>query len=68
MPNVEELDEKIAKEKIGTETLKVRNSDRLDFYDCGVGSIKAALIAMYELGKLEKNKENIKTNKKVLTK
>jgi hypothetical protein len=42
--------EKIARSKLDIETLKTRNSDRLDFHDCSVWSIKNALKAAYELG------------------
>ena len=35
--------EKIAKDNIGLETLKTRNSDDLDFHDVAVWSIKKAL-------------------------
>ena len=37
----------IAKENLGIDTLEVRHSDSLDFYDCGVGGIKAALARAY---------------------
>lgn len=35
--------EKIARRDLGMETLKTRNSDRLDFHDLHVGAIKRAL-------------------------
>lgn len=41
---------RIAKKMLGIETLQVRNRDSLDFHDCHVGSIKAALKAAYEAG------------------
>jgi len=31
-------------------TLETRHSDRLDFYDCGVGSIREALLAAFRAG------------------
>lgn len=60
--SIQEMQEKtisqIAKEHLFIDTLEIRNSDRLDFYDCGVGGIKAALKAAYEAGRLaEKNKQ-----------
>ena len=42
--------EEIAKKHLRIETLEVRNSDRLDFHDCSVQSIKDALNAAYEEG------------------
>lgn len=41
----------IARQHLRIETLQVRNSDRLDFHDCGVASIEAALKAAFEAGK-----------------
>jgi hypothetical protein len=43
--------EAIAREHLGIETLRERKSDRLDFHDCGVLSIRAALVAAYEAGR-----------------
>lgn len=43
--------EKLAKEHIpGIDTLKTRNSDRLDFHDVGVASIVDAMHAAYLMG------------------
>jgi hypothetical protein len=42
--------EQIAKKTLGLETLETRNSDRLDFHDLNVASIKAALLAAYQAG------------------
>ena len=42
--------EAIAKKHLDVETLETRNSDRLDFHECGVGSIRAALRAAYKQG------------------
>lgn len=42
--------ERIAKEILWIETLDVRNSDRLDFHEVSVGSVRAALNAAYEAG------------------
>lgn len=42
--------EQIAKAQLGIETLASRNSDSLDFYDLGVGGIKAALEAAFKAG------------------
>lgn len=41
----------IAAEKLGVETLETRNSDRLDFHDLSVASLRAALAAAYEAGR-----------------
>ena len=41
---------KIAKEKLGIETLEDRGSDGLDFHEVGVWSLKKALEAAYEAG------------------
>lgn len=41
----------IAKDELHLETLETRKSDSLDFHDCAVWSIKAALEAAYEAGK-----------------
>ena len=40
----------IAKEHLLIETLETRNSDRLDFHDVAVWSIKSALEAAYVAG------------------
>lgn len=42
--------ERIALQHLRIETLQTRNSDRLDFYDVGVGSLKDALRAAFEVG------------------
>jgi hypothetical protein len=42
---------RIAREVLHIETLEVRNRDRLDFHDLGVGSIRDALEAAYEAGR-----------------
>ena len=41
----------IAKDELHLETLETRKSDSLDFHDCAVWCIKAALEAAYEAGK-----------------
>ena len=43
--------EKIAKEKLGLETLATRKMDELDFYDMSVWQLKDALEAVYEAGR-----------------
>jgi hypothetical protein len=48
----------IAKHHLGVDTLETRRSDGLDFHDLAVWSIKAALIAAYEAGKKDSEKEN----------
>ena len=42
--------EKIAAQYLDIETLKTRSSDRLDFHQVSVWSLKAALETAYELG------------------
>jgi len=46
----DKLIELIAKEELGIVTLKVRKSDRLDFHECSVTSIKKALQRAYDIG------------------
>lgn len=46
----DEVVRRIAKEKLGIETLVTRNSDSLDFHDCSVWRIEAALKAAYVAG------------------
>jgi len=48
--SVSELLEKIAKKEMRVATLEQRNSDSLDFYDMGVGSMRSALEAAYLAG------------------
>lgn len=43
--------EKIAVDVLHVETLADRKSDSLDFYDCSVWGIKAALEQAYEAGR-----------------
>lgn len=43
--------EKIAKEHLHIETLETRKGDSLDFHDCAVWQIEAALQAAYEAGR-----------------
>ena len=49
MPLTQALDQ-IARQTLGLETLETRNSDRLDFHNLNVASIKAALLAAYRAG------------------
>ncbi len=42
--------EGIAQKYLGIETLAERHSDRLDFHEVGVGSLKDALEAAYRAG------------------
>jgi hypothetical protein len=44
--------EEIAKKHLNIPTLECRNSDSLDFHDCGVISIKDALSEAYNAGVL----------------
>jgi hypothetical protein len=48
--NLTQTLDQIAKQTLGLETLETRNSDRLDFHDLNVASIKAALLAAYQAG------------------
>lgn len=47
----EDILTKIAKNRIGAETLETRNSDRLDFYDISVWALKEMLEQAYEAGR-----------------
>ena len=47
---IEKLLEQIAKEHLRIETLETRRSDSLDFHDCSVWGVKAALEAAYSAG------------------
>ena len=49
--------ESIAREALNVETLEARKSDRLDFYDCGVLDIRAALEAAYMAGRADAIRE-----------
>ena len=42
--------EALAKEHFGFETLETRNSDRLDFREVSVGSVRVVLQRAFELG------------------
>jgi hypothetical protein len=48
---------RIAREVLHIETLEVRNRDRHDFHDLGVGSIREALEAAYEAGRASRDAE-----------
>ena len=48
---IEKILTEIAKQEFGLDTLETRKSDSLDFHDCAVWEIKAALEAAYEAGK-----------------
>lgn len=50
----EDILTKIAKNRIGAETLETRNSDSLDFYDISVWSLKEMLEQAYEAGRKAK--------------
>jgi hypothetical protein len=51
----------IATRELRVETLETRRSDRLDFHDTAVWSIKAALEAAYEAGRLAERKRRTPT-------
>ena len=48
--NLNKLLEQIAKEHLFIQTLQTQSSDRLDFHDVAVWSIKSALEAAYAAG------------------
>ena len=50
----EDILTKIAKNRIGAETLETRNSDSLDFYDISVWGLKEMLEQAYEAGRKAK--------------
>ncbi len=50
MKPIEQLLTQIARQHLDVETLETRWSDRLDFHDLAVWSIKAALEAAYQAG------------------
>ena len=50
----EDILTKIAKNRIGAETLETRNSDGLDFYDISVWALKEMLAQAYEAGRKAK--------------
>ena len=50
MKPIEQLLTQIAQQHLDIETLETRRSDRLDFHDLAVWSIKAALEAAYQAG------------------
>ncbi|MEW4569511.1 hypothetical protein AB1L88_16725 [Tautonia sp. JC769] len=50
MTNPDSIIADIARTQLGIETLEARRSDRLDFHDLAVWSIRDALVAAYEAG------------------
>jgi len=51
---------RIAKEHLDLETLETRRSDSLDFHDCSVWGIKAALEAAYKAGLAAGEKKGVR--------
>lgn len=49
-PTVDELLDAIAKKHLDIDTLETRNSDRLDFHDVAVWSVREALLSAYQAG------------------
>lgn len=47
---VDELLAAVAKKHLDIDTLETRNSDRLDFHDVAVWSVRDALLAAYRAG------------------
>ncbi len=50
MPTKPDILAAIARTELGVETLATRSSDRLDFHDVAVWSIREALSAAYDAG------------------
>ena len=50
-PEVQATLEAIAREHLAIDTLQRQGRDCLDFHDCGVASLRAALAAAYEAGR-----------------
>lgn len=52
MPTKADILAAIARTELGIDTLATRNSDRLDFHDVAVWSIREALSTAYDAGKI----------------
>ena len=62
MKPIEQLLTQIAQQHLDVETLETRRSDRLDFHDLAVWSLKAALEAAYQAG-VEQGRQAAKSDK-----
>jgi hypothetical protein len=62
MNHLEQLLTQIAQQHLDIETLETRHSDRLDFHDLAVWSIKAALEAAYQAG-IEQGRQTAKSDR-----
>lgn len=62
MNHLEQLLTQIAQQHLDIETLETRRSDRLDFHDLAVWSIKAALAAAYQAG-VEQGRQTAKSDR-----
>ena len=62
--NLNQLLEQIAKEHLFIQTLQTQSSDRLDFHDVAVWSVKSALEAAYAAG-IEAAKNTSTTSKEM---
>jgi hypothetical protein len=62
MNHLERLLTQIAQQHLDVETLETRRSDRLDFHDLAVWSIKAALEAAYLAG-IEQGRQAAKSDR-----
>ena len=62
MNHLEQLLTQIAQQHLDVETLETRRSDRLDFHDLAVWSIKAALEAAYQAG-VEQGRQTAKSDR-----
>lgn len=58
--NMDNLLERIAQEYLHINTLKTQKSDSLDFHDCAVWSLKAALEAAYNAGQAQAGNKSAK--------
>ncbi len=63
MNHLEQLFTQIAQQHLDVETLETRRSDRLDFHDLAVWSLKAALEAAYQAG-VEQGRQAAKSDTK----
>lgn len=62
MKPIDQLLAQIAQQHLDVETLETRRSDRLDFHDLAVWSLKAALEAAYQAG-VEQGRQAAKSDK-----
>ena len=63
MKPIDQLLTQIAQQHLYVETLETRRSDRLDFHDLAVWSLKAALEAAYQAGVERGRRQAAKSDK-----